>query len=110
MVAEKGNKVYQIDESMKNHYLNEGFDIRNDEGEVIAYGKGKTVSYEQYKAVLDELEQLKNSLKDTNKDEFSEMSVEELKVYAQEHGIDIGNASSQAGIAKKIRESLKAEE
>lgn len=110
MVAEKGNKVYQIDESMKNHYLNEGFDIKNDVGEVIAYGKGKTVSYEQYKAVLDELEQLKNSMKDDSKDEFSEMSVEELKTYAKEYGIDIGNASSQTGIAKKIREFLKAKE
>lgn len=33
------------------------------------------------------------------------MSVEELIQYANEHNIDIGNASSQKGILKKIKEA-----
>ena len=34
---------------------------------------------------------------------LDEMSVEELAAYANEHGIDIGNATSQAGRIEKIK-------
>ena len=44
MTAEKGNKVYAIDETMKAQYQNDGFDIKDETGKVIAYGKGKTVA------------------------------------------------------------------
>ena len=47
MTAERGNKVYTIDESMKAQYQNDGYDIRDDNGEVIAYGAGKTVPYDE---------------------------------------------------------------
>lgn len=40
---------------------------------------------------------------------FEGMTVEELKAYAEEHNIDIGNASSENGIIKKIEEAQKAE-
>ena len=40
---------------------------------------------------------------------FEGMSVDELKAYADEHNIDIGNASSENGIIKKIEEAQKAE-
>ncbi len=59
MTAEKDNKVYTIDESTKDRYAAEGYDIRDDDGKVIAYGKGKTVPYEEYQRVLQELESLK---------------------------------------------------
>lgn len=36
---------------------------------------------------------------------FNDMSIEELTQYANEHGINIGNASSQNGILKKIKEA-----
>lgn len=61
MTAEKGNKVYAIDGSMKAQYQNEGFDIKDDAGKVIAYGKGKTVAYEEYVKVVTELEALKKA-------------------------------------------------
>lgn len=107
MIAEKGNKVYTIDESMKARYESDGFDIKDDSGNLISTGKGKIVSYEEYQKVVAELETLKATISGSA-DEFSKMTVEELKAYAEEHGIDIGNASSQSGIAKKIREALKA--
>lgn len=107
MIAEKGNKVYTIDESMKARYESDGFDIKDDSGNLISTGKGKTVSYEEYQKVVAELEALKATISGSA-DEFSKMTVEELKAYAEEHGIDIGNASSQSGIAKKIREASKA--
>lgn len=59
MTAEKGNKVYTIDESMKARYEADGFDIKDDSGKLISTGKGKTVSYEEYQKVVDELNALK---------------------------------------------------
>lgn len=110
MVAEKDNKVYTIDESMKARYVADGFDIKDNQGNLIERAKGKTVSYEDYQKVVEELEALKAAEQRTEADEFSVMTIEELKTYAAEHGISIGNASSQSGIAKKVREALKAVE
>lgn len=110
MIAEKGNKVYTIDETMKARYEADGFDIKDDSGKVISTGKGKTVPYEEYQKVLDELEDLKAAASGVQEDEFSKMTVEELKAYAEKHSISVGNASSQSGIAKKIREALKEEQ
>lgn len=59
MKAAKGNKEYTIDETQKKGYLDSGFDILDDTGKVIAYGKGKTVAYEVYAAAKKELEELK---------------------------------------------------
>lgn len=62
MRAVKGNKVYTIDESQKSHYQDAGFDIVDDDGEIVAYGKGKTVSYDEYEALKAENEALKEKL------------------------------------------------
>ena len=106
MKALKDNKVYTIDETQKAHYVALGFDIQDDEGNVIAYGQGKTVPYEKYMAVVKELEELKASR--SSDDELSGMTVEELKAYAETHNIDLGQATSQDGILKKIRTVQKA--
>lgn len=59
MKAAKGNKEYTIDESQQKAYQDQGFDIKDDDGEVIAYGRGKTVPYGDYMALKEELEELK---------------------------------------------------
>lgn len=59
MKAVKANKEYTITEAEKKGYIDQGFDIINNDGEVIAYGRGKTVSYDEYMRVLEELEELK---------------------------------------------------
>jgi hypothetical protein len=41
--------------------------------------------------------------------EFEGKTFEELKAYAEEHNIDIGRASTEEGIIKKIVEAQKAE-
>nr|DAL93854.1 MAG TPA: HeH/LEM domain [Caudoviricetes sp.] len=41
--------------------------------------------------------------------QLSEMDIEELKAYAEEKGIDIGKATSAAGILEKINEAEKVE-
>ena len=45
MKATKGNKVYTIDETQKAMYQAQGYDIVDDEGKIVQYGAGKTVSY-----------------------------------------------------------------
>lgn len=62
MLAEKGNKVYTITEAQVSDYQSQSFDIYNDDGTVIAYGKGKTVSYEDYMNLKTEKEALQKEV------------------------------------------------
>lgn len=62
MKAVKGNKEYSIEESVKKSYLDRGFDIMDDEGEVVAYGRGKTIPFEEYAALVKELEAARSAL------------------------------------------------
>lgn len=62
MRAEKGNKVYIISEEQKEDYLNEGFDIISDQGEILVYGRGKSVPYEKYAVLKSENEELRKEL------------------------------------------------
>lgn len=67
MKATKGNKVYTIDEAQKAMYQAQGYDIVDDEGEVLQYGAGKTVSFEEYKTLEEKalkLEKENKKLKD----------------------------------------------
>lgn len=108
MKATKGNKTYTISEQEEKRYVLEGFDIQDDNGNIVKYGRGKVVTYEEYQTVLNENKELKaelEALKVQKEDPFSGMSAEELKKYAAAHEIDIGNASSEAGIMKKIKEA-----
>lgn len=61
MQAVKGNKVYNISESEKARYISMGYDIKEGE-EVIEYGKGKTVSFDDYMKLKKENEELKEQL------------------------------------------------
>lgn len=59
MKAIKGNKVYRVDKNLKDKYKQEGFDIYNDEGELIEASSTKTVSYKEYEEIQKELEEVK---------------------------------------------------
>ena len=122
MKAVKGNKVYTIDESTKARYQAEGFDILDDSGKVIAAGKGKNVSYEEYLRVLQELEALKAKQaavdktdakqeddSDLDLDGMESMDLDMLKAYAEENDIDIGKANTKEGVIKKIKEQMQKE-
>lgn len=61
MKAVKENRVYTILETEQDYYNAKGFDIMDDNGEVIAYGRGKTVSYEEYARIVKELKELKEN-------------------------------------------------
>ena len=101
MKAAKGNKEYTIDESQQKAYQDGGFDIKDDDGIVIAYGRGKTVSYGDYMAVKEELEELKASGGELTDDQDV---IDILKALANEKGIDLGKAATVSGIVKKIKE------
>ncbi len=60
MRAVKGNKEYTIDESQQKSYQDAGFDIVGDDGRVIAYGRGKTVPFDEYMKAVKEIEHLQN--------------------------------------------------
>ncbi|MDO5547950.1 MAG: hypothetical protein Q4F79_05620 [Eubacteriales bacterium] len=63
MKAIKGNRVYTIDETQQAGYVSRGFDIVNDDGTVIQNGRGKTVPYDQYAAVVAERDALEAQVK-----------------------------------------------
>lgn len=108
MRALKENKVYTINEKEKAHYVALGFDIQDDDGNIINYGKGKTVPYEKYAELETAHKELMEAYERLAGDGLGEMDVEQLKVYAAEHNIDLGQATSQDGILKKIRSAQKA--
>jgi len=62
MLAIKDNAVYTVDEITKDEYRGRGFDIFDDEGNLIAYGVGKTVPIEKYVALEEELKAVKEEL------------------------------------------------
>lgn len=58
MRAVKGNREYTIDEIQQKGYQDMGFDILDEDGKVVAYGRGKTVSYGDYAALMEENQKL----------------------------------------------------
>ena len=58
MKAVKGNKEYNIDESAKEAYRQQGFDIYEN-GVLVEYGAGKTVSLAEYERVKQAADKLK---------------------------------------------------
>lgn len=128
MKATKGNKSYIIGSQDQQHYQDRGYDITDDDGKTVAYGRGKTVPYSEYaqlKAVHDrlqteydrlwaKLQELQAQGSTLTRDEgtppdsertFDNMSEEQLLAYAQEKGIDVGKATTRNGILKKIEEA-----
>lgn len=59
MKAVKENKVYTVDEVSKAEYLAQGFDIVDDNGNVIETSAKKTVPYAEYQKVVAENKRLK---------------------------------------------------
>lgn len=58
MKAKKENKVYRISEENKKRYLDEGYDIYDDEGTVVEYSPKKTISYNDYMKACEEIKRL----------------------------------------------------
>lgn len=63
MYAKKQNKRYTITEAEKKGYQARGYDIYDDDGNLVEVGAGKTVSYAKYQQALDKIKELKKKLK-----------------------------------------------
>lgn len=63
MKARKENKVYTINtEQEKQRYLKEGFDIYDDEGNLLEYTPLKKIEFSKYAALKKENEKLKERI------------------------------------------------
>lgn len=58
MIAEKGNRVYQVDKVTKNAYLKDGFTIKDDKGKVLEYPGDKTITWAEHEVLVKEHEVL----------------------------------------------------
>lgn len=85
MIAVKGNKEYTIDESQQKHYQDAGFDIIDD-GEVIAYGRGKTVPYDDHMKAVQEIERLRGMITELMAELAQKEHVQEEKKAAKKAG------------------------
>lgn len=108
MKAVKGNKEYTIDETQKKSYQESGFDIFDENGEVVAYGRGKTVPYNDHMRAVEEIERLQIKMAELQASGSGTGDNQEvigiLAAYASEHQMDIGKATTLDGILKKIKE------
>ena len=52
MYAEKGNKKYAIEAAEKNSFLQRGFDIVDDGGNILESNPAKTIPYTEHQAAL----------------------------------------------------------
>lgn len=103
MKAKKENKVYQLNtDAEKERYLNQGFDIYDDDGEIIEHSPLKKVSYSELEAVKKELQKLKESKAENAADDSEVLKI--VTAYAAEHQIELGKATTIKGIIKKIQE------
>jgi len=67
--AIKDNKEYTVTNESKQHYIDTGFDIVDDNGDIIEYGRGKTVSLEDHNKALERIKELEVKLKASAKQE-----------------------------------------
>lgn len=105
MRAVKNNKEYSIDESQKKAYQDAGFDIYDEDGELVAFGQGKTIPYEVYQQAKAEAEMLLRENKGLS------MENEELRA-EMEQMLAAGNLLKQKEEmeATEKKESRKKEE
>lgn len=102
MRAVKNNKEYSIDESQKKAYQDAGFDIYDEDGELVAFGQGKTVPYEVYQQAKAEADMLLRENKGLS------MENEELRA-EMEQMLAIGNLSDQEGEEMDLSENISEE-
>ncbi len=85
MKAVLGNKEYFIDESQKKHYVDRGYDICDEDNTVIAYGRRKTVPYDEYAKVVREISELKEQMQRlSGENDVLRQQISQAKQFAEE--------------------------
>ena len=65
MKAKKENKVYRIaTETEKKRYLKEGYDIYDDDGNILEHSPLKKIAYGEYAKLLEENNRLKKEIEE----------------------------------------------
>ena len=62
MIAIKENRQYTINETDVQSFANDGYDVYDDNGNIVAYGVGKTVPYEKYMKLMEQVEALQEEI------------------------------------------------
>ena len=62
MKAKMSNKAYTIEPREVSMFRSQGYDIYDDDGKLIYFGSGKTVSADKYLELLKENEKLKEQI------------------------------------------------
>ena len=66
MIAIKENRQYTINDTDVQSFTKEGYDVYDDDGNIIAFGIGKSVPYEKYAKLLEQVEGLQEEIIDLN--------------------------------------------
>lgn len=56
MRAVKENRQYTITDADVKSFVNDGYDIYDDNGKLVAYGAGKTVAFDKYAKLMAQVE------------------------------------------------------
>lgn len=99
MFARKENKEYKINDAMKSAYLNDGYDIYNEEGEIIEYSPKKTITMNEH---LEEVAKLKEELEEAK----ANTSNEELTTKIEELEKALTKANEVPKNAKELKVAL----
>lgn len=62
MVAIKENREYTITEADVQSFANDGYDVFDDNGNLVAYGVGKSVPFEKYMKLMAQVENLQEEI------------------------------------------------
>ncbi len=85
MLAKKDNKVYDIDASQQSRYSKQGFDIYQDNGDLVCYADTKTIKYNKHEEIVKQKDEIikKLSAEIKSKDEMIKKLENELKAKAE---------------------------
>ena len=62
MLAIRENRQYTITEADVQSFAKEGYDVYDDNGNLVAYGVGKSVPYEKYMRLMEQVESLQEEI------------------------------------------------
>lgn len=90
MKAIKENKEYSISENEKKRYLDEGFDLYDDDGTLIEYSPKKKIEYNTHVKKMHEkdveISELKEQIKEKDKEITALKAVAEQKIEKDKDG------------------------
>lgn len=66
MKAIKENRQYTINDTDVQRFARDGYDVYDDDGNIVAFGVGKSVPFEKYAKAMEQIEKLQEEIIDLN--------------------------------------------